>query len=1006
MKAVRVTKQAALVVLWAFLLACSHQGPPYSPDKALGLFELPEGFRIELAAAEPEVVDPVAITFDEQGRMYVVEMLDYPLDLRPLGQIKRLEDLDGDGYYEKSTVFADGLNFPNGVMRWRDGVLVTSAPDILYLADSDGDGRADVRRVVLTGFSATNPQLRVNGLRYGVDNWIYANYPRVIRPRKYMEEFGHPGDALRFPDHPDAPPLDIRAEDVRFRPDEPRVEALGGVSQFGNSFDHWGNRFTAWNNDYVRHLVIESRYLKQNPYLAVEKAYHSPSGLDHSAQVYPVTENPLYVHDSQVGHFTSACGLSVYTGAALPEDFANNTFNCEPVHNLVRRSVVKPQGATFAASPAYDGREFLASKDSWFRPVFTTTGPDGALYIADYYRISVEHPEFVPPELSKEIEFDSPHQLGRIYRVVHESSKLWPQPNLAKASTAELVENLRHQNQWWRMESQRLLMDRQDRSAIEPLLTLARQENAPKARLHALWSLDGLKALDNQFVIEALADPHPAVRRHAIRLAENRLPDAGLQQKLYRLVDDPDPAVQFQLGLTLSLRQDDLPARQTFRTLQQIALGHLEDPWFRIAVLTSAADNAVGWFRTMLRSPGFGGTPSEGKKDFLRRAAAIVGARHRDTKITDVLAMVRSGRGTSSAWWQTAGLEGLGKGLSQGSGGRIRLPRGQSALVSLLSESGPEIGTAALELASRVELTDSVALRRLIKRKTQVAQDDQADLAEREYAAGVLGLDPSGATGEPLASLIAPQQPAEVRRSAARALTYLPGADAANLFTERWRTFSAPVREVALAWFFADRTRLHTLLDAVEAGKIQPWALGPARSRQLRRYPLTEIKERALALLEQAQGEDRQAVYESYLPALRLASDMGRGREIFRESCAECHKVGEMGHEVGPDLLPLTTRYKEVFLADILMPNQSVETGFEEYLVETVDGRSISGVIAKETPTTVTIRRAKGEEDTILRGNVKSMYSLSVSPMPEDLEQTIDVQGMADLIAFLKSLGT
>ena len=986
--------------------ACSRTGPPYPPQRALELFELPPGLRIELVAAEPDVVDPVAITFDEQGRMYVVEMLDYPLDLRPLGQIKRLEDLDGDGYYEKSTIFADELNFPNGVMRWRDGVLVTSAPDILYLEDTDGDGRADVRRVVLTGFAATNPQLRVNGLRYGVDNWFYANYPRVIRPRKYVDEFGHPGDALRFPDHPDAPPLDIRAEDVRFRPDEGRVEALGGGSQFGNSFDHWGNRFTTWNNDYVRHLVIESRYLKRNPYLAVEKAYYSPSGLDHSAPVYPVTENPLYIHDSQIGHFTSSCGLSVYTGAALPEDFDNNTFNCEPVHNLVRRSVVKPSGATFAATPAYDGREFLASKDSWFRPVFTTTGPDGALYIVDYYRVSVEHPEFVPPELSKEIEFKSPHQLGRIYRVVHESSKLWPQPNLAEASTAELVENLRHQNQWWRMESQRLLMDRQDPSAIEPLLTLARQESAPKARIHALWSLDGLKALDNDLVIEALSDPHPAVRRQAIRLAENRLPDTALQQKLNRLVDDLDPAVQFQLALTLALRQNDLPAAQTFRTLQQIALGHLEDPWFRIAVLTSAADNAVRWFRTMLRSPGFGDSRSEGKRDFLQRAAAIVGARHHDDEITDVLTMVRSGSGTSLAWWRTAGLEGLGKGLSQGSGGRVRLPRGQSVLVSLLSDSGPEIGTAALELASRVELAESAALRRLIKRKMQVAQDDQADLAEREYAAGVLGLDPSGATGEPLASLITPQQPAEVRRSAARALTYLPGGDTAGLFTERWRTFSAPVREVALGWFFGDRARLHTLLDAVEAGKIQPWALGPARTRQLRRYPVAEIKERAIALLEQAQGEDRQAVYERYLPALRLAGDTGRGLEIFRESCAECHKVGDLGHEVGPDLLSLTTRYKEVFLADILMPNQSVETGFEEYLVDTVDGRSLSGIIAKETPTTVTIRRAKGEEDTILRGNVKSMYSLSVSPMPEDLEKTIGVQGMADLIAYLKGLGT
>ena len=356
---------AVVVLLCASLVAagCGDDGPPYSPEKARGLIELPEGFRVELVAAEPNVVDPVAMTFDEQGRIYAVEMIDYPLDLQPRGQIKQLEDTDGDGYYETSTVFADGLNFPNGVMRWRDGILVTAAPDILY-RDADGDGRADIRRVVLTGFAATNPQLRVNGLRYGVDNWIYANYPRVIQPRKFVDEFGDPGGALRFPEHPEAAPADIRAEDIRFRPDQAQVEALGNASQYGSSFDDWGNRFTVWNNDYVRYLVIESRYLKQNPYLAVEKAYDSPSGLDHAAPVYPITEKPLHIHDSQIGHFTSACGLSVYTGGIYPAGFQNNTFNCEPVNNLVRRSIIEPTAASFAARPAYDGREFMASKDS------------------------------------------------------------------------------------------------------------------------------------------------------------------------------------------------------------------------------------------------------------------------------------------------------------------------------------------------------------------------------------------------------------------------------------------------------------------------------------------------------------------------------------------------------------------------------------------------------------------------------------------------------------------
>ena len=539
---VRVLERTCVFVTALFSFAgCSLDEPPLSPERALETFQLPEGFWIELVASEPEVVDPVAIAFDEQARIYVVEMRDYPLDMRPLGQIKLLDDTDGDGYYETSTVFADGLNFPNGVMRWRNGILVTAAPDILYLEDTDGDGRADVRKVVLTGFAATNPQLRVNGPRYGPDNWIYVAYPRVIRPRKFVAEFDDPGSTIRFPDRPGGPVLETVSEDVRFHPDDGRLEALGGGSQFANSFDSFGNRFSVWNNDYIRHLVIEGRYLKRNPYLAVEKAYESPSGLGHSATVYPITANPQPIHESEIGHFTSACGLSAYTGGVYPAGFENNTFNCEPVHNLVRRSLVEPLGASFASKPAYDGREFLASTDRWFRPVFTTTGPDGALYVVDFYQPNVEHPEFVPPELSKEVEFDTPKQLGRIYRVVHESSKLWPRPNLLEASTAELVEMLEHPNQWWRTEAQRLLVDRQDESAaVEASLRLLSGETSAATRIHALWTLDGLGALEDSTVVEALGDPHQAVRKQVIRLAEGRLPNLGLEQSLFRLVDDPD----------------------------------------------------------------------------------------------------------------------------------------------------------------------------------------------------------------------------------------------------------------------------------------------------------------------------------------------------------------------------------------------------------------------------------------------------------------------------------
>lgn len=993
-----------LLLALSLLGACSSDKPPYSPEESMAMVALPDGYRLELVASEPDIVDPVAINFDEKGRMYVVEMIDYPLNLEPLGQVKRLEDKDGDGVYETVTLFADKIQFPTGVMRWRDGILVTSAPDLLYFEDADDDGKADKREVLLTGFAATNPQLRVNGPRYGIDNWIYVNYPRLVNARKFQKEFGDGGSPLTFPGHPGAPQLDVRAEDLRIRPDEAKVEALGNGSQFGNSFDQWGNRFTVYNNDYLRHIVIENRYLESNPYLAVSKSYRSVSGLDHAAEIYPITEDPLVIHDSQIGHFTSACGMSIYTGGILPDEFEGNALTCEPVNNLIRRSRVKPEGGSFLATPAYENKEFLASRDAWFRPVFTTTGPDGGLYIADYYRFTVEHPEFVPPELSKQIEFEARHKLGRIYRLVHESSKPWPKVDLSQASTTELVQNLEHPGSWQRLESQRLLMDRQDPASIEPLRAMAALESGPVARIHALWSLDGLDALENAEILAALQDTTPEVRRQAIRMAETRLPDAELSKALLAMGDEKDARVQFQLALTLQLQDNGIPAKTSFPIVRDIVARHIDDEWFRIAALTGAQENAGQWYSSLIGDPQFAGTASNGKADLIQRTASILGAKQDVTGMAAVLRTVSGASKPEQNWWRIASLEGLGAGIDQASSAELKLGPGEPLLLSLLAKSSPDIAQAALEIAWRVNLSSSAALDRLVDAKTKIAFDAEAEIEERRAAAGVMALRLDKTTTEKLTELLAPQQPTEVRLAAMRALTNSDDNALAPKLLERWRELSAPVRNAALGWFMNDRDRIFALLDAAASGDIQSWSLGPNTMRVLERHPDLEIRDRAKALAEQAQGKDRQAIYDSYLPAIRAEGDATRGREVFREQCADCHKVEDMGHPLGPDLLSVTTRYKEVLLADILMPNAAVETGFEEYMVETKDGRMLTGVLAKETPASVTIRQAKGVEDTILRSNMDTMYSLSVSPMPEGFEDEISVDAMADLLAFIKSL--
>ena len=1000
---VHILLLASAILLAA--LGCQQPQPPYSPEAALDTFQLPAGFRIELVAAEPDVIDPVAMAFDEQGRLFVVEMRDYPLHAEPQGRVKLLEDRDGDGRYEHVTVFADGLSLPNGVTAWKDGVLVTTAPDVLYLGDTDGDGRADVKDVVLTGFAATNPQLRVNGLLYGIDNWIYAAYPRVPSPVRYAKEFGDRGRPLSFPAHPGNPPVDVRSRDVRFKPAAGLVEAVSGNSQYGNAFDAWGNRFTVWNNDHLRHVVVGQSYLGRNPYLSNPAAMHSVSDHENAAALFQVTTKPQYIHDSQHGRFTSACGISVYTGGRFPPGYESTSFTCDPVHNVVHRDLLVPDGPTFAARRAHQDAEFLASTDSWFRPVFTATGSDGALYVADYHRPVVEHPEYAPKEIMDHIEYRPAAQCGRIYRVVHEASGPTEPPRLANADSSQLVEHLRHPNLWWRTTAQRLLVDRGDRSVAPALEEMARDKESAIARLHALWTLEGLgefdAGLDDALLLEALDDPHPALREHAIRLAEARVPEGQLRPRLLKLLDDPVEKVQLQAVLSLGT----FSKRSDIEPIERTASRHLDSPWFRTALLASASASAPGWsamdwFQTFTAKAGFLDQPSDGKTDLLRGLSAVVGARRNDQEIARLLESLARGRG--DAWWKETGLRGLAAGVSQGA--PPQLPAAQSRLLPLLAGSASTTRDVSLQVALALNPVDSPQLRKLLREASSRAHDATLDTAERAVAIRLMGLDPTGGTADSIEAFLSPRQSEQLQAPAVESYVRTRGAEAADPLIEGWRTFTGRVRETAVNALWSHKEAVSKLLGAIESGQVQPWSLSRGRQRQLLRHSDPQIRARADALFSDSLVSDRHAVYEKYRPALRLDADADAGRNVFRQVCAECHKVGDMGDEVGPDLLSVVIRNKEVLMTDILMPNESIEAGYEEYLVETTDGRQISGVIAVETPDSVTLRRAKGEQDVVPRKSIAELRSLSVSPMPEDLENEIDLQAMADLLAYLKSL--
>ena len=987
---------------------CAPTEPPYSPEAALRTFQLAPGFRIELAAAEPEVEDPISMAFDERGRLFVVEMRDYPIADEPLSRIKLLEDRDGDGRFEHSSVFVDGLHMAHGVLPWKGGILVACAPDILYFADTDGDGRADQRKVILTGFAQVNPQLRINTPLYEMDNWIYAAYPRFGVGRRF-KQFSDQGQPIHFPGHPEIAPVDVfeRRSDIRFKPDKLQIEPVSGNSEFGQAFNARGHRFPSWNNNHLRHSVIEIRYLDRNPYLQVENPMQTVSDHGQPAPVYPITDHP-HLQDirqtrllKELGHFTSACGQSVYTGGRFPQPYDGAHFIAEPAHNLVHGDIVSARGASYSGAGAFEESEFLASRDSWFMPVFTTTGPDGALYVVDFYRKIVEHPEWIREDFVDDHElFYAGQDRGRIYRIVHGDPEPAEPPRLDRAGAAELVDRLSHPNRWWRLTAQRLLVERRDSSAVPRLKELARSGVSADGRMHALWTLEGLDALDVDLVVGGLEDERPEVREQAIRMGEPYLADRRIVDRMTEMTRDPDERVRFQLACTLG----DLPAKESFESLLKIAHAHMEDPWFQVAVLSAAADDAVRWFHSVIRNQEFASQETEGRQLFLRRLSAMIGARQKARELTAVLGTVGKATTDADLWWPAPSLEGLAEGLKRGAEPEANLPRrAQRILLELLSRPN-QVGAAALEVAEGVRLSDTLQFRSMMRRAAALAADEKADRNARVHAVRLVALDPGRADYSLLAGLLRPRQPEEIQMAATRALTVLPHPRSTDILLEAWRSFTASLQNAALDGMLREPDRVPSILDAVEAGTVQPWTIRGARRGRLFRISEGETLERARTLLRSS-PPDLRALMDQYGAAARTTGDFAAGREVFNTNCSQCHKVGETGSEVGPDLLSLSGRTKYEFLENILDPNSNIVPGYEEYLVETNDGRALTGVMASQGPATVTLRRSEGEEDTIARSQIANLRSLGVSAMPEGVQEDISVQQMAHLLEYLTHLG-
>ncbi len=981
---------------------------PHTPaDQAVGTFRLAGGFSVELVAAEPLVGDPVDACFDEYGRMYVAEMHGYPFSQEPTrlnpegggkkdaGVIRLLEDTDGDGRMDKSVVFADKISWPTSLCCYDGGVFVIAPEFLYYFKDTDGDGKADVREVILSGFGRDNVQAVTNGLKWDLDNRIAFAAGRNPRQLKHRGK-----------------PLPSVGGDLRFNPKTEDFEPITGGLQFGHSMDDWGTRFVCSNSNHIQQVVYPQGYLARNPYFVASGSIRSIAADGAAGRVFRISPPEpwriirqkwraadkgyrLVINDDggwefipldptkkkgavpteyPVGYFTSATGITIYRGNAYPDRFRGNAFVGDVGGNLVHRKTVSTDGIVYSADRADAGEELLASSDNWFRPVNFVNAPDGTLYILDMYRETVEHPYSIPAEIKKFLHLTSGSDRGRVYRLVSPEMRRIRPARLGDMTNAELVAQLAAENGWNRETAQRLLWERQDQAVVPLLEALLESADLPQGRLHALCTLHGLGALNAGHVRRGIADAHPRVRAHAIRLAEPLLRESeDLLDQLVALCDDPSDHVRFQLAFSLGESTD----RRAIAGLARIARDPRTNREIQTALLSSVGTTADQLAMALLNDADFARTKQANA--LVTQLAIIVGANPDAERSLGLLAWLTEQE--LALPQQQALLTGLGTGLAR-----------RGATLAKLLENPPATASQRAEVAQ------------LFDRAGRLAIDEGRPIGERSMALQLLAHADLETASRHLPQFLSPQTPQPLQRAAVAALAEQASDEVAATLLAGWRTFSPQVRRDVIDAMMSRPARIHALLGGVAAGKVQPGDLERDKKQLLLNHTDKAVRAQSRKLFGSEVNSDRAKVVADHQNVLDLEGDVTRGRAVFSKKCSVCHQVGELGHQVAPNLTSAQNKSEADLLIAILDPNREAQPNYNVYNVVTLQGRILNGIIAAESTNSITLRRAEGKQDVILRSNIDELIATGISLMPEGLEKDLSRQDLADVIKFVKSI--
>ncbi len=959
--------------------------PPTPAADAVKTFQVKAGFHMDLVAAEPLVIDPIAMSFDENGRLFVIEMRDYS-EHRPerLGRVRVLEDTDGDGHFDKSTVFVDNLAWPTAIICYGGGIFIGATPDILFCKDTNGDGKADVRETVFTGFASRfapydiqklNVQALFNSFTWGLDNRIHgAN--------------GGNGGRITSLKHPEIPPLELGNRDFSFDPRTFDFRAESGGGQYGLSFDDTGRKFICSNSSHIRVDMYDERDASLNP------AFAPPSpALDipvdgPAATIYRISPDepwrvirtrwrvagivtgPVEGGGRPSGYFSGATGMMIYRGDAWPKEFAGDAFVADCGANIVHHKKISQNGiAPIARRPDDEQKiEFVASRDNWFRPVQLANAPDGTLYVIDLYREVIEHPWSLPPGIKKYLDLDSGNDRGRIYRILPDGFKQRPPPNLGRASTEDLVRVLEHANGWHRDTAARLLYEREDKAATPLLEDLALHSKSNLARMHALYALKGQGSLSRTIVLASFRDSDPGVRRHALRLSDEFAADVIFLDSFYRsvpaLLKDPDPLVRYQLAFALAR----FPFPSKAGVLSGLVRRDLADPWMRTAVLMACRGEAGKLFDELVRDRAF--VAREQGCSFLGQLATVIGTANSDPEVQ----VAMSSLGTLPPNQSIALAEKLGEGLRRGGSSLSKIPHKE-------------------------------ALRPLTLQAEQTVRDRTADVALRSDAVRLLGETQPEQGISTLGALLEPTEPPRLQATALDALAQWPGPGPAQLWLERWPQLTPSLREKALDLLLRRGERIELLMQGLAAQKLQPADFSAKQIEFLRAHPNPAVRAKAAQLLGVRSNTEREKIVQRFLPALVLKGAAAHGKEIFEQRCTACHRLGNIGQTVAPDLATVVAAGKESVLSNLIDPNRQVAPQYQSYWIATNDGELSEGILGTETATSITLKQPNGQSQVIYRSQIARMQNRGVSLMPEGLEEGLSLQDMADLLEFITSTG-